>query len=287
MQYSVNYRNILTTTFLTIFRRFRTLSKDFRRFSKSCPNVRQSSPKISEGIRGRTDDVSIIQEHILVLLKGLCKHIAIVTFSVLKNNMVFFTCEDVMFTHKSSPRISLVFKINVVLQIKSNQRTFFLFKEESALRLWLVVKFFQYAFLSTAVACPALPAISNGRIFPSTCSSTGGKYTERCVYSCDNGYLLEGRSSRQCSEHGTWEGVQPSCKKSNKYFLCTSVLQKWNAPALSLSYRATSIHRRNKMAAANFTTIPCKSCKAHKVQGKLYFCNICQRANDNVHAKFE
>ena len=41
------------------------------------------------------------------------------------------------------------------------------------------------------------------------------------------------------------------------------------------------------MAAAHFTTIPFKSYKAHKVQGKLYFCNICPCANDNVHATFE
>ena len=53
------------TTFLTIFRRFPTT---FRRFFPTFYR------KLSEDFRKRTDDVSIIQQHILVLFKELCNH---------------------------------------------------------------------------------------------------------------------------------------------------------------------------------------------------------------------
>ena len=63
----------------------------------------------------------------------------------------------------------------------------------------------------TAVQCPALPAIANGNIYPSTCTTTGVSYTHLCTYSCRSGYQLSGLGSRQCLKDKTWSGVAPTC----------------------------------------------------------------------------
>ena len=46
MYYSFYYINLLITMFLTIFRRFPTISEDFRKFSKCCPKVVRMFPNI-------------------------------------------------------------------------------------------------------------------------------------------------------------------------------------------------------------------------------------------------
>ena len=46
MYYSFYYINLLITMFLTIFRRFPTISEDFRKFSKCCPKVARMFPNI-------------------------------------------------------------------------------------------------------------------------------------------------------------------------------------------------------------------------------------------------
>ena len=58
MYYSFYYINLLITMFLTIFRRFPTISEDFRKFSKCCPkvvrmfpNIFREFPKFSEDCR--------------------------------------------------------------------------------------------------------------------------------------------------------------------------------------------------------------------------------------------
>ena len=57
MYYFVYGINMLMTTFLTIFWRYPNARQSF-------PNIFQKCPKISEELRGRTDDVSTIQQHI-------------------------------------------------------------------------------------------------------------------------------------------------------------------------------------------------------------------------------
>ena len=47
MYYSFYYINLIITMFLTIFRRFPTISEDFRKFSKCCPKVVRMFPNIS------------------------------------------------------------------------------------------------------------------------------------------------------------------------------------------------------------------------------------------------
>ena len=58
MYYFFYYINLLITMFLTIFRRFPTISEDFRKFSKCCPkvvrmfpNIFREFPKFSEDCR--------------------------------------------------------------------------------------------------------------------------------------------------------------------------------------------------------------------------------------------
>ena len=65
--------------FLTISKGFRTLTaevspKVVRRPGQSLPIICRRFPKITEDFRGRTDDVSMIQEHSKVLFKGLYNH---------------------------------------------------------------------------------------------------------------------------------------------------------------------------------------------------------------------
>ncbi|XP_073254494.1 sushi, von Willebrand factor type A, EGF and pentraxin domain-containing protein 1-like [Porites lutea] len=63
------------------------------------------------------------------------------------------------------------------------------------------------------VSCPKLPAFSNGGLLPSSCTSSGGKYPNKCSYYCSSGYSLQGGQFRQCQADGTWDGTAPTCTK--------------------------------------------------------------------------
>ena len=51
--------------------------------------------------------------------------------------------------------------------------------------------------------------------------------------------------------------------------------------------KITAIHRRKKMAAVHFTTIPCEPNTAYKTEGKPNFYNICPCTKDIVYRRFE
>ena len=53
---SIYYINLLITMFLTIFRRFPTISEDFRKFSKCCPKVVRMFPNIFRKFLKFSDD---------------------------------------------------------------------------------------------------------------------------------------------------------------------------------------------------------------------------------------
>ena len=86
--YLVHYINILMATFLTNFLRFpnnfRRAPKTPRKLSEDQANISEQFlktyehcrrfPIITEDFREKTDDVSSIEQHIEVLLKGLCNH---------------------------------------------------------------------------------------------------------------------------------------------------------------------------------------------------------------------
>ncbi|XP_073252716.1 uncharacterized protein [Porites lutea] len=77
-----------------------------------------------------------------------------------------------------------------------------------------------------AVTCPQLSAISNGGLLPSSCTSSGGKYQNKCSYYCSSGYTLQGGQFRVCQEDGTWDGTAPTCKKlvSKPWIRCPDLI---------------------------------------------------------------
>ncbi|PKU44337.1 von willebrand factor type egf and pentraxin domain-containing protein 1 [Limosa lapponica baueri] len=57
------------------------------------------------------------------------------------------------------------------------------------------------------VSCSPPPVLENGQV-------TGEEYTfqRRTEYSCNEGFLLDGDSSRVCLANGSWSGITPVCK---------------------------------------------------------------------------
>ena len=90
-------------------------------------------------------------------------------------------------------------------------------KKIYAKHCWLVVHVKLTLLVSTAVTCPQLSVISNGGLLPSSCTSSGGKYQNKCSYYCSSGYTLQGGQFRVCQADGTWDGTAPTCKKRTEY----------------------------------------------------------------------
>ena len=123
------------------------------------------------------------------------------------------------------PPTSIFFASNFFLSYPSmepNPRLTLYFvgmKKMYAKHCWLVVLVHVKLTLlvSTAVTCPQLSVISNGGLLPSSCTSSGGKYQNKCSYYCSSGYTLQGGQFRVCQADGTWDGTAPTCKKRTEY----------------------------------------------------------------------
>ena len=69
--------------------------------------------------------------------------------------------------------------------------------------------------------CPQLSAPAHGSVEP--CSNLPG---QTCQFSCDQGYVLSGATTRTCNNDGTWTGLQTQCigefpglfRDSNSFF---------------------------------------------------------------------
>ncbi|XP_073253088.1 uncharacterized protein [Porites lutea] len=63
-------------------------------------------------------------------------------------------------------------------------------------------------------SCPALPPIQDGLLIPAFCAVTGNFFNQSCQYSCNQGYSLNGISSRTCQANAEWDvKAIPKCDK--------------------------------------------------------------------------
>lgn len=68
----------------------------------------------------------------------------------------------------------------------------------------------------TVVDCGQPPALDNGGI-----SVAQTAFNSTALYSCNNGYLLNGPIMRTCQDNGAWSGVNPTCERMSKQKLYT------------------------------------------------------------------
>ena len=69
---------------------------------------------------------------------------------------------------------------------------------------------YQYACIS-GIDCGSLPNPANGVV-----SLSDTVFGSVATYSCNDGFTLEGETTRQCEVSGRWSGTPPSCKRENK-----------------------------------------------------------------------
>jgi len=64
------------------------------------------------------------------------------------------------------------------------------------------------------ISCPALPPIANGTLTPSFCAIIGNYFGDSCHYTCNQGYQLNGNTTRTCQADGQWDDAAiPKCDK--------------------------------------------------------------------------
>lgn len=75
-------------------------------------------------------------------------------------------------------------------------------------------------FIYLGISCPALPPIANGTLTPSFCAIIGNYFGDSCHYTCNQGYQLNGNTTRTCQADGQWDDAAiPKCDKGN---FCTA-----------------------------------------------------------------
>ena len=70
---------------------------------------------------------------------------------------------------------------------------------------------------------PTCAVVDCGRLFDPRNGDVSFRTTtfnSRAAYSCNNGFLLVGQTTRVCQSNGEWSGKAPVCKSEQR--LCTS-----------------------------------------------------------------
>jgi len=75
--------------------------------------------------------------------------------------------------------------------------------------------------LITAVDCGSLANPKNGRV-----ELTGTTFGSTATYSCQNGFILVGSSTRTCQINGLWSGRAPVCSGKDQH-KCHSSVHLW------------------------------------------------------------
>ena len=73
---------------------------------------------------------------------------------------------------------------------------------------FVVVFLFVFFFSKTANSCPAISSFANGALDPASPATTTGSTVR---FSCNQGYILRGASTRNCLADNTWSGSAPRC----------------------------------------------------------------------------
>ena len=60
--------------------------------------------------------------------------------------------------------------------------------------------------LAVVVTCPNLENPGNG-----TVDVSGNQPGDTAVYSCNDGFTLDGEDTRTCGQDGKWSGSEPTC----------------------------------------------------------------------------
>ena len=73
-------------------------------------------------------------------------------------------------------------------------------------------------YFSIAVSCGNLSSPVDGEV-----SAEGNTFGSQANYSCSEGYVLNGNSTRMCQADGQWSGSEPRCEGQELLFVCVYV----------------------------------------------------------------
>ena len=80
-------------------------------------------------------------------------------------------------------------------------------------------------YIILEIRCPRIKNLPNGTV------TLLGKTVGSIVYfSCNNGYILFGPTSRSCNNLGSWTGITPSCISMHQYtYVCMLIYKVYVA----------------------------------------------------------